>query len=202
MSLMNKALIASVILLCSLLAITESSRREALKEKEVYKQNTESLLSSPEPVKIDSNVWVTKIKTLQLEVDEYKKYRSDDAKRIEKLNVKLKNLEAVGKHVVSIEIPMDATVKDTVYITDSIPVLKQIVKMDTPYIKIDGIIEDGKLKGPIVIPPVIIDQAIEIDYKHKFLWWQWGVAGINQTIASNNPYVKIIYSEFIKIKKK
>ena len=57
---------------------------------------------------------------------------------------------------------------------------------------------DKQLKGNIILP-VTLNQAIWIEYKHHFLWWRWKVKAIHQTIMTDNPHVKIKYSEFINI---
>ena len=95
--------------------------------------------------------------------------------------------------------PIDAEIKDSVMIRDTVPVFLKTVRMDTPYLKINGIIENDRLTGKINLP-VTLNQAFWIEYKHKFLWWRWKVKAIHQTISSDNPYVEIKYSEYIKIK--
>ena len=61
------------------------------------------------------------------------------------------------------------------------------------------VIEENRLKGDIKIP-VTLNQAVWVEYKG---WWFWKrVKAIRQTISSNNPYVEIRYSEYIKIDKK
>ena len=68
-----------------------------------------------------------------------------------------------------------------------------------PHIHFSGLIEENRLKGDIKIP-VTLNQAVWVEYKG---WWFWKrVKAIRQTISSNNPYVEIRYSEYIKIDKK
>ena len=69
--------------------------------------------------------------------------------------------------------------------------------MLTPHIELSGIIEDERLKGSIRIP-VTLNQAVWVEYRG---WWFWKrVKALHQTISSDNPYVEIKYSEYIKIK--
>lgn len=109
--------------------------------------------------------------------------------------------EAAGRHDVEVNALVDATVKDTTVIRDTVKVIVKTVNMDTPYIKLDGIIEDNHLKGNIHLP-VHLHQAFWVEYKHRFLWWRWKVKAIHQTISSDNPYVEIKYTEFINLKNK
>lgn len=169
-------------------------------ERDTYRTNTQALLRDAECVRIDSAMMASTIQVLNLSVDEYKKYRAKDVATIKKLGVRIKDLEAVGRHDVEVNAPLDAPVKDTAVIRDTVKVIVKTVKMNTPYIKLNGIIEDNHLKGNIHLP-VHLHQALWVEYKHRFLWWRWKVKAIHQTISSDNPYVEIKYTEFINLKK-
>lgn len=175
------------------------SRQRLIEEKDSYKSNTEALMSEVRRIQADSSTMALDIKTLTMSLDEYKRFRAEDEEKIKKLGIRIKDLEATAKHNVEVDAPIDAEIKDSVMIRDTVPVFLKAVKMDTPYLKINGIIENDRLTGKINLP-VTLNQAFWIEYKHKFLWWRWKVKAIHQTISSDNPYVKIKYSEYIKIK--
>lgn len=169
------------------------------KEKERFRINTDALLSDIQHIQIDSAMMASTVKVLQLSLDEYKRYRAEDAATIKKMGVKIKDLETTGRHDIEINAPIDTEVKDSIVYKDTVAVFIRNVKMDTPYIKLDGVIEDNHLTGRIRLP-VHLHQAIWIEYKHRLLWWRWKVKAIHQTMASDNPYAEIKYSEFINIK--
>ena len=175
------------------------SRQRLIEEKDSYKSNTEALMSEVRRIQADSSTMALDIKTLTMSLDEYKRFRAEDEEKIKKLGIRIKDLEATAKHNVEVGAPIDAEIKDSVMIRDTVPVFLKAVKMDTPYLKINGIIENDRLTGKINLP-VTLNQAFWIEYKHKFLWWRWKVKAIHQTISSDNPYVEIKYSEYIKIK--
>mgnify|MGYP001635282654 FL=1 len=175
------------------------SRQRFIEEKDSYKSNTEALMSEVRRIQADSSTMALDIKTLTMSLDEYKRFRAEDEEKIKKLGIRIKDLEATAKHNVEVDAPIDAEIKDSVMIRDTVPVFLKAVRMDTPYLKINGIIENDRLTGKINLP-VTLNQAFWIEYKHKFLWWRWKVKAIHQTISSDNPYVKIKYSEYIKIK--
>lgn len=175
------------------------SRQRLIEEKDSYKSNTEALMSEVRRIQADSSTMALDIKTLTMSLDEYKRFRAEDEEKIKKLGIRIKDLEAAAKHNVKVDAPIDAEIKDSVMIRDTVPVFLKAVKMDTPYLKINGIIENDRLTGKINLP-VTLNQAFWIEYKHKFLWWRWKVKAIHQTISSDNPYVEIKYSEYIKIK--
>lgn len=169
-------------------------------ERNTYRSNTHALLADVEHIRIDSAMMASTIQVLNLSMDEYKKYRAEDAATIKKMGVRIKDLEAAGRHDVEVNAPVDAQVKDTTVIRDTVTVIVKAVKMDTPYLKLKGIIEDNHLKGNIHLP-VHLHQVFWVEYKYRFLWWRWKVKAIHQTITSDNPYVEIKYTEFIKLKK-
>lgn len=169
------------------------------KERDTYQSNTHALLADARHVRIDSAMMASTIQVLNLSVDEYKKYRVEDAATIKKMGIHIKELEAAGRHDVEVNAPVDAIVKDTTVTRDTVKVIVKAVKMDTPYVKLNGIIEDNHLKGNIYLP-VHLHQAFWVEYKHRFLWWRWKVKAIHQTISSDNPYVVIKYTELINLK--
>lgn len=175
------------------------SRQRLIEEKDSYKSNTEALMSEVRRIQADSSTMALDIKTLTMSLDKYKRFRAEDEEKIKKLGIRIKDLEATAKHNVEVDAPIDAEIKDSVMIRDTVPVFLKAVRMDTPYLKINGIIENDRLTGKINLP-VTLNQAFWIEYKHKFLWWRWKVKAIHQTISSDNPYVEIKYSEYIKIK--
>lgn len=166
-------------------------------DRDRYLFNNTALLSRVERIRVDSATMALDVRTLQLTVDEYKQYRAEDAEKIKMLGVKIKELEAAARHEMEVSGPIDATVRDTVIVRDTMPVLRQKVGMLTPHIELTGIIEDGRLKGSIRIP-VTLHQAVWVEYRG---WWFWKrVKAVHQTVSSDNPYVEVRYTEYIKIK--
>ena len=124
------------------------------------------------------------VKTLRLTVDEYKRYRAEDAMKIKEMGIRLEELTATGKIDASVEISIQAPIKDTVFLHDTVSENCQKVE----------------IKSELHVPERI-QQAYGIQYNHKFLWWRWKVKAVHQTISSDNPYIRILYSEFIHIEK-
>ena len=196
---MNKYSFLIIAVLSGITISLLRSRQRLIEEKDSYKSNTEALMSEVRRIQADSSTMALAIKTLTMSLDEYKRFRAEDEEKIKKLGIRIKDLEAAAKHNVKVDAPIDAEIKDSVMIRDTVPVFLKAVRMDTPYLKINGIIENDRLTGKINLP-VTLNQAFWIEYKHKFLWWRWKVKAIHQTISSDNPYVEIKYSEYIKIK--
>jgi hypothetical protein len=139
------------------------------------------------------------VKTLRFTLDEYKQYRTEDAKLIKKMGIRIKDLEATAKQNIIVNAPIQAEIRDTLILRDTISQFISTVKMKNPHLTLNCIIENDTMKGTIVLP-VNLHQAIWVEYKHRFLWWRWGLKVIHQSVRSDNPYVRIKYSEYIYMK--
>ena len=164
-------------------------------ERDRFRMNNTALLSGMKRMQIDSATMALETKVLRLTRDEYKELRSEDAKIIRQLGIKVKKLEAAARHNIEIRVPVDADIRDTLFIRDSISQVRQKVEMVTPHIQLTGLIEDNHLRGNIRVP-VTLHQAVWVEYKG---WWFWKrIKAVRQTISSDNPHVEIKYSEYIK----
>ena len=195
---LSKYLMVAVLLLSGIIYIQYRRNIHMASERDRYQANNTALLSEVRRIRIDSTTLAVDAEGLRLTVDEYKRFRAQDAETIKKLGVKIKNLEAAAKHQLEVGGPIDAVVKDTVIIRDTVPLFRQKVEMITPHIQLTGMIEDSRLKGQIRVP-VTLNQAIWVEYKG---WWFWKrVKAIHQSISSDNPYVDIKYTEYIQMQK-
>ena len=196
---LSKYLLVGVLSLSGIIYIQYRRNVFLASERDRYQANNSTLLSELTRVRIDSMTLAVDAKGLRLTVEEYKRFRTQDAETIKKLGIKIKNLEASAKHQLEMGVPIDAVVKDTVIIHDTVPLLRQKVEMVTPHIHFSGLIEENRLKGDIKIP-VTLNQAVWVEYKG---WWLWKrIKAVHQTISSDNPYLNIKYTEYIKIEKK
>lgn len=197
---MNKftqILLIAVLVLGGIVFVQHKRTVRLADERDRYKQNNTALLSDIERLQIDSTTMAIDAKGLRLTIDEYERFRAEDAEKIRRVGVKIKNLEAAARHELDVSGPIDATIRDTVIIRDTMPILRQKVEMRTPHIELLGIIENERLKGSIRVP-VTLHQTVWIEYRRRWIFWK-RVKAIHQTISSDNPYAEIKYSEYIKI---
>lgn len=194
-----KCLLAAVVVLGGIVWLQHRNTVRLKAERDRYQSNSTALLSEVRRIRVDSATMALDTRTLQLTLDEYRRFREEDAETIRRLGVKIKNLEAAARHEMEVAGPIDAAVRDTVVIRDTVPVLRQKVEMITPHIRLTGLIEEGRLKGEIRVP-VTLRQAVWVEYKG---WWFWKrVKAVHQTVSSDNPYAEISYSEYIRIDRK
>ena len=198
---LNRATLVGLVILAIATLFLWRHTVKLTRERDRYRQNTEALLSDVERIQVDSTRMALDVKTLRLTVSEFEEYRTQDAALIKRLGIRIKDLEAAARHRLLIEAPIVAPLKDSIIIRDTVFVPVKSVEMVNPHIDFRGVIEDSVLTADVRIP-VTLNQAVFVEYKHKFLWWRWKVNGVRQIITSDNPYVEIGYSEYIKIEKK
>lgn len=196
----NKFLLVAVALLLGACALMWRHTGKITRERDRYRQNSETLLSDIERIRIDSNRMAVDVKTLRLSVSEFERYREEDAKLIKKLGIRIRNLEAAAKHRISVEADITSPVKDSVIVRDTVLVPVKTVEMVNPHIEFRGMIVDSVLKAKVRVP-VTLNQIVWVEYKRRWIFWK-RIKAIHQTIVSDNPYVQIEYSDYIKIHNK
>lgn len=196
----NRALLVLLALLLAASFLLWRYAAKVTRERNRYQQNTEALLADINRIQIDSTRMAVDVKTLRLTVSEYEEYRAEDARLIKKLGARIKDLEAAAKHRLSVDAEITSPVRDSVIQRDTVFVPVQTVEMINPHIEFRGVIEDSVLTAKVHIP-VTLNQAVWVEYKRRWLFWR-RVKAVHQTITSDNPYVDIEYSEYIKIQKK
>ena len=200
MSTFSQILLAIILLLGGVVFFQYKLSARLSDERDRYKQNNTALLSDIERMQIDSTTMAVDAKALRLTIDEYERFRAADAEKIRQMGIKIKNLQAVAKHNLEVAAPINAVIRDTVFIRDTVQVVQQKVEMASSHIQLDAVIDNDTLRGDIRLP-VTLQQTVWVEYKRKCLFWK-KVKAIHQTISSDNPYVDIKYSEYIQIDKK
>lgn len=197
---MNRRTGVLLVIVAALVGMVWLQQRKVVRlkqERDRHEQNSDALLSDLKRWQVDSATMATDVKTLRLSMDELERYRADDLVKIKQMGVKIKNLEAAAKHQIEVDAPIRATVRDSVVIRDSVVVRVQAVSMMNPFIQLHGVIERDSLIGSVHLP-VTLRQAVWIEYKRRWLFWK-KVKAVHQVITTDNPYVEVKYSEYIKV---
>ena len=180
-----------VIIVLIVLAIFQGISISRLSEEvERQKSNVQTLVDKELSYKICDSINVAAIQALQLDKDQFEAMILDKDKQIRELkNQRKKDIEYYSKLSVGdtfilyrdrfIEVPLG---KDTcIGYYDNYIQLTQCP--DCTYIEVQDTIK----------------QVISKQYKHKFLWFRWGLKGFTQDVWSTNPHSKVHFEEFIKI---
>ena len=133
-----------------------------------------------------------RVGSLTYTLDEFKRYRAEDAQTIKSMGLKLKNVLSVAnvstqtsQNITTPTIKTDSTV--CFNYKDSFVSIFGCVKNDSTALAYSG--QDSLTIVPSVIP------------KHKFLWMTWGVKGVQLDVISKNPNTTFTYAKYVEIKR-
>lgn len=194
---MSKYFGISYFIVIIFLGILLVDRRNITQDRDKYKENTETLLNGIKQYKLDSSRYVVENSRLRLTIDEFKEKREEDLETIKKLNLRVKQLQSVASQVVEVKVPVKVPIPVHVEPIETKPInvyVKDKYKTIDLTITKDSVIGDFSANAKI-------KQYIYADYKHKFLWWMWGLKGVKQVVICDNPHVNISYSEYLEISK-
>ena len=138
----------------------------------------------------EDSLSVAKVNSLEYTVKEFQQFRGDDAKLIDKLKIKPKNVQSV-----------------TNFSTETVTKINTIIQyVDTTkclHYKDDFTSIDGCFKGDsiqlLVQNKDSLTTIVDKIPKHKFLFWQWGVKAVEINIVSKNPNTKFTYLKYIEL---
>lgn len=135
------------------------------------------------------------VRALQLQCEEFRKLRADDARRIRDLGVKIRRLEAASTTVTETEVEIATPLRDSVFLRDT---LRAFGWRDA-WVSVDGLIRHDSVACRIES----VDTLRQVVHRvpRKFLFIRYGVKAIRQEIISSNPHSRIVYSEYIELKK-
>ncbi|ADV44749.1 DUF6549 family protein [Bacteroides helcogenes] len=156
-------------------------------ERDRQTGNIEALMGEVKRYKMKDSLNVASMSSLNLTVKELKKYRAEDAKLIKELKLRPKDVEYITK--------VEIKTKDSlVYKIDTVGCFHYHDK----WLRVDACMADSSMT---IESRDSIAQIVHAIYKHRFLWWRWGVKGFRQEVVNFNPKSEIEYSEIVKISK-
>ena len=201
---MKKYLIYALIGLfaCMVIEIIIQDRKidTLTQERDKYKQNTEILLGDVATYKVRDSLNAAKVGTLELSIKEFEKYRATDAELIKDLQGKNKDLDRMNKAQAQTIIALQSVPKDTVIITDSIPITAKKVECGDQWYTFKGLLTDDTFQGTLENRDSLI-VAESVQYK-KILFWKTNKVKSRETsVVSLNPHTKSLGVESIIIEK-
>lgn len=188
----NVALIIAVMVLSCLLNNTKE-------EKKRLANNQESLLSDIEYYKTESGKNAASVQKLVFTKSELEKHCQDLTQTVKDLGIKVKRLQSAATTVTKTEVEIQTVVRDSIVYRDR-PVNLKVINWKDPWISLDGIL-DGKNFSANIESVDTLSQVVHRIPK-KFLFIKWGTKAIRQEVVSSNPHSKIVYTEYIELRKK
>ena len=127
---------------------------------------------------------------------EVAKYDPALVQTVKKLGVQLKNVQSILDTRTITQTKFKTTVRDSISLVDTLKCFNysdQFTKL-TGYFNLDTVNIDLKTFDSLT---TVVSRVPA----HHFLWWTWGVKGINLSILSKNPNTTFDYLKYIELKK-
>lgn len=188
----NVALILTVsVLSCWLNNVREEKKRLA--------DNQEALLSDVDYYKTESGKNAASVLKLELSKSELENHCQDLTKTIDELNIKIGRIQSASTTITKTEVKIQTVVRDSIVYRD-LPVNLKVIKWRDPWVVLNGVL-DGETFSANIESIDTLSQVVHRIPK-KFLFIKWGTKAIRQEMVSSNPHSKIVYTEYIELKKK
>lgn len=129
---------------------------------------------------------------------EFSRYCAELKQTIEKLRLKVRDLQSVSRTVTESHYPVQVVVRDSI-LPGKKDTLKCIDYGDS-YLTFSGCMEKQTFHGEISTRDTLVQVVYRVP--RKFLFIRWGTKAIRQKILSCNPYNRIVYDEYIELKRK
>ena len=181
---MNKFFITCIIILFILLAAVTRLYNITLKEKERFEANQTTLMTSLNNFKFRDSLNAVENGRLKLSISELKELREADFKLIKELKLRPKDVETITKVKVVTRDSIIFQLKDS------------CINYESEWTKVSGCIGDT----------LSIETSDSIafiahkEYKHKFLFFRWGLERAKVKIINFNPRSNVKSPEWIDLK--
>ena len=181
---MNKFFIICIIILFILLAAVTRLYNITLIEKERFEANQTTLMTSLNNFKFRDSLNAVENGRLKLSISELKELREADFKLIKELKLRPKDVETITKVKVVTRDSIIFQLKDS------------CINYESEWTKVSGCIGDT----------LSIETSDSIafiahkEYKHKFLFFRWGLQRAKVKIINFNPRSSIKSPEWIDLK--
>lgn len=171
---------------------------KTITEKQRLSNNQEALLSDVDHYKTESGKNAASVQKLELTKSELEKYNVDLKETISDLNLKINRIQAAATTATQSNYKIKTVVKDSIVYRD-VPVKLQRIDFRDPYIDLTGTIDSGTFSGDITTRDTLVQIIHRVP--KKFLFIKYGTKAIRQEVVSKNPYSKIVYTEYVELKK-
>lgn len=199
----GKGLIAAALVAIFSLITIQSRRIDSLtKERDKYRNNTETLLGDVETYRVRDSLNAARVQSLELTVSEFERFRADDAKLIRELKAKNRDLAAVNKTQSQTIIDLRATPRDTLIVRDSIPIPAVAVHCGDAWFDFSGVLTRDEFTGKLEHrDSLLLVETVQYKRFLGFLWRTNKVKNRQLDCVSKSPHNSIKGLEYIVIEK-
>lgn len=168
------------------------------KERDRLGSNQEALLSDVERYKTEAGKNAVSVSKLELTKDELEKKNKDLTKAVEDLNLKIKRIQSATTTTTQTEVEIKTEVRDSIVYRSQLDTILNFRWCDA-WVDFKGTIDKGVLSAKIESTDTLHHIVHKIP--KKFLFFRFGVKAIKLDVVNSNPHSKIVYTEYIELKK-
>ena len=188
---MKRFLLIALIIAGGLLWVQSARLRSEKRERRRLESNQTALMSE----------WVESPQSRDL----LERLRAADAESIRDLGIKLKRVESTAKTATATVVELRAKLRDTAVVRETSAGAVIIDSMRTfrwrdPWVTVEGLIE----RDSVACRVESIDTLRQVVHRvpRRFLFIRWGTKAIRQEVMSSNPHTRIVYTDYIELKKR
>ncbi len=184
---MKKYLISAMGFFILLSALLIRCNRQLREEVNRQDRNLSVWMTEAKSYRFRDSLRIRSVAALELRIAELKKYREADARLIRELRMRPRDVTYITR--------TETVVKDS---------LIYVLRPDSCFyysdrwLTVDACLRDSSM---YIESRDSLVQIIHKEYKHRFLWWKWGLKGVRQEMVNFNPNAAITYSEFLHVRK-
>lgn len=195
---MRKILFISLIVAIAYILYLRHTSAKTEEQLMFYKANTETLLAQAEEYRTSAGNSAMKTKELTLKIKEFEQYRAEDAKLIEELRTKHRDIAQVSNAVTETNRDFVCVVHDTLLSlhTDTV----RCIDVKDEWMSLSACIDADTLNGNIQMrDSLLITETVQYKRFLGFLWKTKKIKNREFDIVSKNPHTTIKGYEVITI---
>ena len=171
-------------------------------ERDKYRNNSETLLTDVETYRVRDSLNAARVQSMELTIQEYERFRADDAALIKELKARNRDLAAVNKTQSETIIELQAAPRDTFIVRDSIPIPAVAVHCGDAWFDFDGLLTKDEFTGKLEHrDSLYLVETVQYKRFLGFLWRTNKVKNRQLDCVSKSPHNSIKGMEYVVIEK-
>lgn len=193
------AVMVAILFICG---VQQRRIKELSADRDRYKGNTETLLSDVETFRVRDSLSAARVQSLELTIQEYRRFRADDAALIRELKARNRDLAAVNKTQSQTIIDLQSIPKDTIIIRDSVAIPAIMLHCGDEWFDFDGLLTKDNFTGTMVNrDSLLLAESVRYRRFLGFLWKTKRIQDRELDVISRNPHTMILGIEHVVIEK-
>lgn len=197
---MKKILVLLSCICVFAMCLQQTQLRTLREQRDKYKGNNETLLTDIERYKTSDSTNVARISALRLTLDEFKKYRAEDAALIEQLRMKGRDVKGVESHSTATKYDVVTLIHDTIIKRDTTQIYARCVDYTDAWLDFHGCEQGDTFVGTIHSRDTLyIFESIKRKRFLGFLWKTKKIKNRYWDVFCRNPHADIVTSQHTTI---